>query len=134
MTRRIAITGAPKAGKTTYADRLANRLGVAVVHTDDYKDMEWSEQSAHAADVMAKPTTVLTEGTTVPRALRKMLEARPEVKPVDEVIVVQRPGVTLTPGQASMAKGVATVLAEIRPALEALGVEFKTVVEPATEG
>ena len=125
MTRRIAITGAPKAGKTTYADRLANRLGVAVVHTDDYKDMEWSEQSAHAADVMAKPTTVLTEGTTVPRALRKMLEARPDVKPIDRLIVLGTPRKDQSEGQRRMSLGLDTVLAELLPRLRGLGVEIE---------
>lgn len=134
MTRRIAITGAPKAGKTRYADRLAAKLGVEVIHTDDYIPMGWSEASAHAADVMAKPSTVVTEGVAVPRALRKMLEANPDRKPVDEVVVVEQAGArTLTTAQAIMAKGVKTVLAEIRPRLEALGVEFKTVIEPMEE-
>lgn len=135
MTRRIAITGAPKAGKTPYANRLASKLGVEVIHTDDYIDMGWSEASTHAADVMTKPTTLVTEGVAVPRALRKMLEAHPDVKPVDEVHIVQRAGSQgLSGGQAGMAAGLFTVLAEIRPALEALGVEFKTVVEPMEPG
>ena len=53
------------------------------------------------------------------------------MKPVDEVHIVERPGAhTLTAEQAAMGKGLRTVLAEIRPKLEALGVEFKTVIEP----
>ena len=131
VTRRIAITGSPKAGKTRYSERLGAKLGVDVIHTDDYIPMGWSEASLHAADVMGKPSTVVTEGVAVPRALRKMLEARPDVKPVDEVHIVERPGAhTLTAEQAAMGKGLRTVLAEIRPKLEALGVEFKTVIEP----
>lgn len=132
--KRIAITGSPKSGKTPYANRLAERNGVSVIHTDDYIPMGWSEASAHAADVMGKPTTFITEGVAVPRALRKMLEAHPDRKPVDEVVIIERRGAhTLTKEQAAMGKGVATVLAEIRPKLEALGVEFKTVVEPEEE-
>lgn len=132
--KRIAITGSPKSGKTTYANKLGERLGVNVIHTDDYMDMGWSEASEHAAAVMLRPATVVTEGVAVPRALRKMLEANPDRRPVDEVVVIERRGAKLTPGQASMGKGVATVLAEIRPKLEALGVEFKTVVEPEEDG
>lgn len=132
--KRIAITGAPKAGKTPYADRLGKSLGVDVIHTDDYIPMGWSEASLHAADVMGKPTTFVTEGVGVPRALRKMLKANPDRKPVDEVVIVERRDGKVMPEHALMAKGVATVLAEIRPALEKLGVEFKTVVEPADEG
>ena len=133
--KRIAITGGPGAGKTTYANRLAEKLGVTVIHTDDYIPMGWSEASLHAADVMAKPTTVITEGVAVPRALRKMLEARPDQKPVDEVVIIERRGAhAMTKDHASMTKAVNTVLAEIRPALQKLGVEFKTVVEPEEEG
>jgi dephospho-CoA kinase len=136
--KRIAITGAPKVGKTPYANRLAKSLGVEAIHTDDYIPMGWSEASAHTADVMGKPTTFITEGVAVPRALRKMLEANPDRKPVDEVIIVERRGTFTvhdekTKARAAMAKGVATVLAEIRPRLEALGVEFKTVVVESEE-
>ena len=128
--KRVAITGYPRSGKTTYANRLAEEREVAVVHTDDFIDLGWSKASERAAEVMADPATVLVEGVTVPRALRKMLKADPERRPVDEVVVIERVGrrAPLTPGQASMGKGVETVLAEIRPALEKLGVEFKTVV------
>ena len=132
--KRIAITGAPKSGKTRYAARLAKSLGVEAVHTDDFIDLGWSEASERAAEVMAQPETVLTEGVAVPRALRKMLRAAPDQKPVDEVLVVERARkVPLTWAQASMAKGARTVLDEIRPALERLGVEVKTVVVPEDE-
>src|SRR5574343_619961 len=97
--KRIAITGSPKSGKTTYANRLAERHGVSVIHTDDYIPMGWSEASLHAADVMAKPTTFVTEGVRVPHALRKMLEAHPDRKPVDEVVVIERRGAKLTQAQ-----------------------------------
>lgn len=129
--KRIAITGAPKSGKTRYATRLAKSLGVEAVHTDDFIDLGWSEASERAAEVMAQPETVLTEGVAVPRALRKMLRAAPDRKPVDEVLVVERARQPRLPAaQASMAKGARTVLDEIRPALVRLGVEVKTVVVP----
>ena len=125
MTRRIAITGAPKAGKTPYANRLGAKLGVEVVHTDDYIPMGWSEASLHAADVMAKPSTTLTEGVAVPRALRKMLEARPDVKPIDRLIVLGTPRKDQSEGQRRMSLGLDTVLAELLPRLRGLGVEIE---------
>lgn len=141
MTRRIAITGAPKAGKTTYS----KRRGLDAFEIDSLlkqepfvsmeKDERWSAISQHVADMMAKPGRLVVEGVQVPRALRKALAERPDVKPVDEVVIVKRAGThTLTKDQAAMAKGAETVLAKIRPALEKLGVEFKTVVEPDEGG
>ena len=125
VTRRIAITGSPKAGKTRYSERLGAKLGVEVVHTDDYIPMGWSEASLHAADVMGKPSTVVTEGVAVPRALRKMLEARPDVKPIDRLIVLGTPRKDQSEGQRRMSLGLDTVLAELLPRLRGLGVEIE---------
>ena len=139
--KRTAITGAPKAGKTRYADR--NHPGA--LHIDLLRDEEpyasmahdeqWSAISQHVADKLATPGPVTIEGVQVPRALRKALRDRPDQKPVDEVLIIERAGArTMTKDHGAMAKGAMTVLKEIRPALEALGVEIKTVVEPEEEG
>lgn len=137
--KRIAITGAPKAGKTRYADR--HHAGA--LHVDLLRDQEpfssmphdeqWSAISQHVADRLATPGPVVIEGVQVPRALRKALRDRPDQKPVDEVLIIERQGRTVAKEHSSMAKGAATVLAEIRPALEALGVEIRTIVEPEEE-
>lgn len=139
--KRIAITGAPKAGKTRYADR--HHAGA--LHVDSLRDQEpfvsmghdeqWSAISQHVADRLATLGPVVIEGVQVPRALRKALRDRPDQKPVDEVLIIERQGNrTMTKDHGAMAKGVATVMAEIRPALEALGVEIRTIVEPEEEG
>lgn len=122
---RIAITGGPKTGKTTLARKMSGDLMVALVSTDDYADLGWSESSQAVADRLAEPGAVLVEGVAVPRALRKAIAERPETKPIDKLIVLQTPKAQRTDGQRAMAKGVHTVLGEILPDLRRLGVEIE---------
>jgi broad-specificity NMP kinase len=129
---RICITGGPRTGKTTLAESTSSR---ALVHCDRYiddpqfttlpKDEQWSAISAHVASIIAAPGPYVIEGVQVARALRKALAARPDAKPCDRLIILNTPHVDLTAGQASMAKGVRTVLEEILPALRRLGVEIE---------
>jgi hypothetical protein len=66
---RIAVTGAPRAGKTTLCERVGDR---AVIHTDDYMHLEWSEASEHIAELVNNtPGPLVVEGVRVPHALRK---------------------------------------------------------------
>lgn len=99
---RIAITGTPRGGKSTlskWSDR-------KVIHTDDFKDKEWSEASQFVADQCNKlQGKFVVEGVSVPRALRKGLK-------VDVVVLLVDPLQLLTKGQLSMAKSVKTVLDE----------------------
>ncbi len=118
---RIAITGGPQTGKTT----LAPTLGAPVIHGDDYIALGWSQSSQALADEMAKPGPWVAEGVQVPRALRKMLEAAPRVKPIDRLIVLGAPHKDQSEGQRRMALGLDTVLAEVLPQLRALGVEIE---------
>lgn len=127
---RIAIVGGPRTGKTTSAVRLAQWdawPGCQVLHADSVIHLGWSEASAEVANWLEEPGGIIVEGVAVPRALRKWLGRDLPGKPVDIVAILTRPFIALTPGQERMAKGVATVLAEIRPDLEDLGVLF---VEP----
>ena len=121
---RVCITGGPRTGKTTLAQSLAAPTG-RVVHCDCFIGMGWSEASDHVAGLMLAPGPFLVEGVQIPRALRKALAARPDAKPCDRLIILRKPHVELTDGQARMAKGVDTVLAEILPALRRLGVEIE---------
>lgn len=122
---RVCITGGPRTGKTTLAQSLAAPTG-RVVHCDCFIGMGWSEASEHVAGLMLAPGPFLVEGVQIPRALRKALAARPDAKPCDRLIVLSNePHEPWTPGQARMAKGVDTVLAEILPALRRLGVEIE---------
>lgn len=126
---RVVVIGGPKAGKSTYA----KGLGAAVRcsdpkalggDADDRLDLpegeRWSAVSAEVAGWLDATGPWTIEGVAVARALRKWMKAHPGVAcPVDEVHVLGGARVALTPGQAAMAKGVATVLAEILPWLSA---------------
>lgn len=119
---KIAIAGAPRAGKTTLANRLAGETHTprAVSHTDDFKHLPWSAQSFATAAALNQNEVI--EGTTVARGLRKWLKANPVGKPVDTVFYLPTPRENLTAGQSSMAHGINTVMREIVPELRARGV------------
>lgn len=131
---RICITGGPRTGKTTLAESLELRAEYAfeghaqpqpmMRHTDDLIPMGWSEASQHVADEwLTQPGPWIIEGVAVPRALRKWREAHPgEPPPVDRIIRLTVPHEPLTKGQAAMAKGEATVWAEIEQWLLDAGV------------
>lgn len=124
---RILITGGPRTGKTTLADKLqatgltANPPGPMLRHTDDliaqctHLGKEgWSEASRLASEWLNEPGPWIIEGVAVCRALRKWREAHPgEPPPVDKVIRLTMPHVALTKGQAAMAKGEETVWQDI---------------------
>lgn len=122
---RIAITGGPRTGKSTLAASMAAETGLSIVATDDYLGMGWSEASEHVAGLLASGEPRIVEGVAVPRALRKALGLRPEVAPIDRLIVLTAPHVEQSRGQEIMAKGVHTVLDGILPELSRLGVEVE---------
>jgi SPP1 gp7 family putative phage head morphogenesis protein len=123
-TRRIAIVGAPRAGKTTTALELVEQLGLPIHHADDLIELGWSEASDALAELIgATEGGAIFEGVAVVRALRKLLNSSAG-KPVDQVLVLRTPHVPLTPGQARMATACETILREIAPALQARGVEL----------
>ncbi len=119
---KVAITGAPRAGKTTLANRLAGETheASAVIHTDDFTHLPWSDQSL--ATAVALNQSEVIEGTTVARGLRKWLKANPVGKPVDTLFYMPTSREQLTAGQSSMAHGINTVMREIMPELRARGV------------
>lgn len=126
--QRIAIVGGPNTGKTTMADAIAaTRPDMRMRHTDDVIDLGWSEASQEVADWLDYPGGLIVEGVAVPRGLRKWLAAHPEGKPVDVVVVLKRQFVTISEGQARMAKGVHTVLDEIEDELLDRGVQIADV-------
>ena len=121
---RVVVIGAPRAGKTTYADARGQREGVEVRHTDDLiGTLDWSGVSAHVASTwFAEPGPWIVEGVAAVRALRKWLRNNREGMPCDEVVVLEHPWIALTAGQARMAKVCAKVWREIRADLEQRGV------------
>lgn len=121
---RICITGGPKTGKTTLATDLA-APGVLLCHTDALIDLGWSEASQFVADKWLGDqgeSSWIVEGVAVPRALRKWLDAHPEGKPCDVACWLDGAHAELSKGQATMAKGCATVWREIFDQLVARGV------------
>lgn len=132
---RICITGGPRTGKTTLAEKLSggHSCGCAsfdrvsgyvteadcdcpgrVRSTDSLICLGWSEASRASCSWLDNPDPWIIEGVAVSRALRKWRDAHPaEPPPVDRVIYLSEPHETLTPGQAAMAKGVRTVHDEI---------------------
>lgn len=121
MTKKIAIAGVPRAGKTTRGKTIA--LGVGELRsTDNLKGIGWSEESALAAAMFDEPQAFVMEGMVVPRALRKWLASHPEGKPCDELIWLGKPQVETSKGQDAMGKGAETVMREILPELRRRGV------------
>jgi len=133
---RIAITGGPKTGKTTLAEKLLERHdwphdvpdcdGCGQLrHTDDLIHLGWSEASQAASLWFDEPGPWIIEGVAVSRALRKWKEQHPgERPPVDRVIFCMTPHVERLAGQISMALGVHTVHeTDVQPWLEAHGIE-----------
>lgn len=119
---RVAITGGPKTGKTTLADRLSELTGRQVFHTDDLANLEWSEASLAASRWFDGPEWIV-EGVAVPRALRKWLGSNQD-SPLDAALVYLRdPVLAITKSQEAMAKGVRTVWEEIRTELRARGAQ-----------
>ena len=108
--KRIAITGGPRTGKTTLAGRIADR---PIVHTDDYKHLDWSECSRYVcALVNEMKGPLVVEGVRVPHALRKGML-------VDAVIWLDQPLMALTRGQRAMRDACNTVMMEVRQDMKA---------------
>lgn len=118
---RIAIIGAPRAGKTTLGRVLSAHTGWPCLHADDLIPLGWSAASAELARRLAGPDgDLILEGVAVVRGLRKALDV--PGRPVDSCLVLARPWVPLSVGQIAMARGCATVLAQIEPELVRRGV------------
>lgn len=120
MSKRVVIVGGPRTGKTT----LAQRLDPNAKHTDDTIRRGWEPAIETVAGWMGGSEPVTIEGVQGARGLRKWLQDHPTGKPCDEVIHLRTPVVPRTRGQAIMAKGIETVLKEIRPELQARGVKI----------
>lgn len=112
--KRIAIIGAPRAGKSTLAAKMSVELDLPVISSDDFIAECWSGASDVVAALMERYPGIY-EGVAVVRALRKLLER--DMLPVDHVFVLQQPLVLLTRGQETMRKGCETILREIWPEL-----------------
>ncbi len=127
---RLVIAGVPKSGKTT----LAKDYSCDVMHTDDLIAFGWSEASELvASEWMRKPGPWVIEGVATVRALRKAMMGT-VAKPCDAVLYLGAPHVELSAGQQGMAKGIASVWAEVMPRLKARGVKVYESVEEMANG
>jgi len=116
----IVIVGGPSTGKSTLAHRL--KPSERVRCTDELVGvLEWSEASAEVARWLDEPGPWVIEGVATARALRKWLLANPGKPLPCTVVLMARPLVELSKGQAAMGKGVATVWNEIAPDVLARG-------------
>jgi len=125
LGNRIVIGGLPRAGKTTLADRVAKDMAITPLRTDSFiGKLSWSDASEAATTWFDAPGPWIVEGVAAVRALRKWLRMHPEGKPCDVLIWNEVPFVTLSLGQATMAKGCQTVLREIHGMLDGRGVKL----------
>lgn len=133
---RICITGGPRTGKTTLATKLDadypcdHSPCIGRYHTDDLIGThDWSAASAEVVTWLDRPGPWIIEGVAVSRALRKWHDQHPcEPPPVDRVIYLSEAHEPLSKDQLAMAKGVATVHAEIEPWLLKHGVRTEFLV------
>jgi hypothetical protein len=113
---RRAITGIPRAGKTTSA-------GDDAWHTDDLKAThKWGDDSQAIADKLGTHGDGTVEGIAVVRGLRKWLNQHPTGKPCEEVHYHAHAHVPLTKKQAALGKGCDTVFGQIKDELSRRGV------------
>jgi hypothetical protein len=131
--QRILIAGGPGTGKSTLSRQLATRMGLdhhAIHHTDDLMGvLEWSEASAEVARWLEEPGPWICEGVATIRALRKWTAAHPDSPrpPFDRWYLLERPLVDRKPGAIAMAKGIETVLAEVRATFLSRGTSIETL-------
>lgn len=102
---RIAIVGGPKVGKTTLCRRVNDR---PVFGTDSLMGLPWSEAPHAIIDQCQGITRFVVEGVQTARALRKGLR-------VDCIVQLTKVHQELSQGQASMTKGIATIMASFDP-------------------
>ena len=137
---RIVVIGAPRTGKSTYATKLARKLGVhltstgkrtdapeGLVSTDNYiKRGSFSEVPGLIIKDLRQRKDFVLEGTQAARVLRRWFRDEPDKPEIDKVIFVgNRPWVTHNKGQAAMGKAVRTVFREVEPMLRAAGVPIE---------
>lgn len=124
MTRML-IAGWPRVGKTWLAAKLAAETGAPVRHTDDTIPLGWSESSLAVSTWLEDPGPWVTEGVSIPRALRKWLDRNSEGTPADVIYWSSTPREDLSPGQTSMGKGCDKVWAEVLGELLRRGVRVE---------
>ncbi len=118
---KLAICGGPHTGKSALAEKLSELYSVPVVHTDDWiKDHSWSDVPDRVLEKLATLDGWIVEGTQAARVVRRMLNTPhpPSAAPLlDGVYWLEKTLSEVTEKHQSMAKGIATIFAGIRPVL-----------------
>lgn len=69
--KKIAIVGAPRAGKTTLAKKLAKELGIPLIHTDDLiGKVSFKDADKELLNQVKDLDSYIVEGVQVSRMLR----------------------------------------------------------------
>ncbi len=127
---RIAICGGPRTGKSTYASKLAQELGIelfstgkkALVATDNFMGVGWANVPRLVMERLSELDDWILEGTQATRVLRHWYRTAPETLKLDRVHFFEQPWVIRNGGQNAMAKGVRTIWQEVRPELIRRGI------------
>ena len=131
IMNRVVVCGAPCAGKSTYArEVLLPRApaGTMMWQLDTLiASHAWSDQSEVAVRYLESPNPCIVEGCAAVRALRKWLQRHPTGRPCERVVRMTVPRTPHTPGQAKLAKGEATIWAEIEADLVSRGVDVSHI-------
>jgi len=111
---RIAIAGHPRSGKSTLADQLPGPHRTTDSLLETFQD--WDAIVATTSKWLDAPGPWTISGVVVPHALSLWHNAHPRMPPPLEYFVfVRRPTFDgLTKGQTIMAKGIDTVMGDIR--------------------
>ena len=116
----ICIVGPSRTGKTTHANGLAG----PVRHADDLVG-RGCDMDRWLAGWLSEPGPWVIEGVGVGRGLREWLRTHALGAPCDEVLRLTVPHVPHTKGQATQAKGEATVWSQVEMILRRRGVAVK---------
>jgi adenylate kinase family enzyme len=87
LSRKIAIVGRPKVGKTTLAKKLARELGINIHHTDDsIGEIDFKDADKYWINRLQEQENYIVEGVQVARMLRS--GARDKSWTPDKVYIV----------------------------------------------
>lgn len=105
---RIAITGAPRTGKSYLSAEVTDR---PVIHTDDFIAEGWENAPAAIVEKSRKYGRFVIEGVSVPRALRGAKDGSKPGMTVDAIVWLDNAMAPQTPKQRALGDGVKTVFA-----------------------
>lgn len=109
---KLVITGYPKTGKSTIADRF-KAAGYEVMHTDDVIELGQGADSQAISEWFNRPGNWVVEGVTAPRAIRKWLAQNPGKEFPADAVVYMKDHVVPWENKGTFTKGIDTVWSEV---------------------